>query len=231
MPMFRLPRRSRWISVAALALVAAAVGLGIRHRLDAADHRDSTALTGDPRADIADVYAFRSPANPSNVVLVLTVAGFTPPAEASRTFFDPTVLYEWKIDNNNDAVEDLVLQAFVTGEGADQTIHFRGPARPLVTGNTSRVLQTSDAARVRISTGASANIATGGGLTVFAGVRDDPFFFDGARFGEIVRGEAASFRDPGVNTFAGTNVLALVVEMPAARLGANRVGVWGTTGR
>jgi len=62
-------------------------------------------------------------------------------------------------------------------------------------------------------------------------VRDDPFFFDLVQFKKIIAGEAAAFRNPGIDSFAGTNVLAIAVELPSARLGGPRLGVWGTTSR
>jgi len=62
-------------------------------------------------------------------------------------------------------------------------------------------------------------------------VRDDPFFFDLVQFKKIIAGQATSFRDPGVDSFAGTNVLAIVVELPSALLGGTKLGVWGTTSR
>src|SRR5437867_10838037 len=120
-----------------LVLVAAA---GITRWIKASDHKDSALLAADHAADIADVYTFRSPVHPDNVVLVMTVSGFIPPSEASTTFFDPGVLYQWKIDNSGDAVEDLVIQAFVTGAGRHPLMHFLGPAEPAVTGATSSVI-------------------------------------------------------------------------------------------
>ncbi|HUP00760.1 MAG TPA: DUF4331 family protein [Gemmatimonadota bacterium] len=222
-------RRGALALVAAVAIGAAAFG-GYRW-VTAADHRDSMALTNDQAADIADVYSFLSPANPSNIVLAMTVPGLIPPSESGSTFFDPNVLYQFKIDTNGDAVENLVIQVFATGSGASQTVHFRGPVQPPVTGATNQLADVDDAVTVRISTGQDATTATGGGLTVFAGIRDDPFFFDLARFNEIVMGAAASFRDPGIDTFAGTNALAIVVELPASMLGGPQIGVWGTTSR
>ena len=68
-------------------------------------------------------------------------------------------------------------------------------------------------------------------MTVFAGVRDDPFFFDLVQFKKIIAGQATSFRNPGVDTFAGTNVLAIVVELPSSMLGGTKLGVWGSTSR
>src|SRR2546427_4074460 len=83
-------------------LLAGAVAIGVTRLIRASDHKDSMLLAGDPAADIADLYTFRSPTNPANTVLVMTVSGFIPPSEASTTFFDPNVLYQWKIDNNGD---------------------------------------------------------------------------------------------------------------------------------
>jgi hypothetical protein len=213
-----------------LAVALAAAGAGLARWARAADHRDSTVLTANPARDIADIYSFRSPATPSNLVLVMTVSGLIPPAEASTTYFDPGVLYQWKIDNSGDAVEDLVVQAFVTGTGADQVIHFRGPVAPEVTGTTSRIPDGDELVQVALSNGATPITASANGVTVFAGVRDDPFFFDLAQFNQIIAGNATAFNDPGTDTFAGTNVLALVFEVPISQLGGNSaLGIWGTT--
>ncbi len=223
--------RSRGRVIAWGLLLATAAALGVTRWITASDHKDSALLAADHAADIADVYTFRSPVNPDNVVLAMTVSGFIPPPEASTTFFDPNVLYQWKIDNNGDAVEDLVIQAFVTGTGGNQVMHFRGPAAPPVTGATSRVIEGPETATVRVSNGEVPTIASRRGMTVFAGVRDDPFFFDLAQFKKIIAGEATSFRSPGIDSFAGTDVLAIVIELPSARLGGTKLGVWGTTSR
>lgn len=220
-------KRLAWVALGVVAL-SALVALGVHRQGTAADHRDSTALENDAAADIADVFTFRSPTDPNNVVLAMTVPGLIPPAESR--FFDPNVLYQFKIDTDGDAVEDLVVQAFATGSGSDQTIHFRGPARPQQTGATNTVLEGEDAATVAFSARGELEVGEGNGLRVFAGLRDDPFFFDLGRFNEIVAGNETSFRDPGVDTFAGTNALALVVELPRAMLGT-QLGVWGTTSR
>ncbi len=216
------------------AVIVAVATLGIaafaaERWLPAADHRDSMTLTNDQAVDIADVYTFRSPANPSNVVLAMTVPGLVPPSETRS--FDTDALYQFKIDTNGDAVEDRVIQVFATGSGPTQTVHFRGPAEPVTTGAVNRLLPGEDDATVQISAAADAITATGEGLTVFAGLRDDPFFFDLARFNKIVMGMATAFRDPGIDTFAGSNALAIVVEVPVAQIGAASFGVWGTTSR
>jgi hypothetical protein len=209
------------------AVVATAAGLA---RVRAADHRDSAVLTASPAQDIADVFSFQSPANPANIVLAMTVSGFIPPAEAAAAAFDPDVLYQFKIDTNGDAREDLVIQAFVTGSATNQVMHFIGPTAPSRPGTMSRLVNGRGITSVRVSTGAAPAVTTAQGVSVFAGVRDDPFFFDLVRFNAIIAGQETSFRDPGVDTFAGFNVLALVVEFPKALLGtAGTIGVWATT--
>lgn len=254
--MKRLSARGRLLGLAGLAVALAAVA--VTRWLTASDHRDSALLTGDPAADIADVYTFRSPTNPGNLVLAMTVSGFIPPAEAGTTFFDPNVLYQWKIDNNGDAVEDLVIQAFVTGSGRRQKMHFRSKvvdrikdreeeeegenedrARVRRQSQEEEAEEEEDRARgrnlriptVRVTTGPSPIIATRHGIKAFAGVRDDPFFFDLAQFRRVVGGMATSFNNPGTDAFAGTNVLAIVIELPSSMLGGTKLGVWGTTSR
>ena len=219
------PKARRWL--AAGAAVALAVGAFAVAR--SADHRDSALLTASPAEDIADVYAFRSPTNPNNLVLAMTVSGLLPPSEVGMAGFDPSVLYQFKIDTDGDAIEDRVIQAFVTGSGSSQVMHFRGPAAPETPGSPGRILRGAETATVRVSAGSDARIVSRGGLTVFAGLRDDPFFFDLGQFRQVIAGQATSFNNPGTDAFAGTNVLAIVVELPASLLGGTTLGVWGAT--
>lgn len=222
----RSARRRRIVaSLLVLAVAAGAVAL-----VQSADHRDSALLTASPAQDIADVYTFRSPADPDNLVLAMTVSSFITPAEGGARAFDPRVLYQFKIDNDGDAVEELVIQAFVTGSAGNQVMHFRGPVPPPSTGVVNRIARGSESATVRVSGGAEPIIASRRGLSVFAGLRDDPFFFDFGRFVQILQGQATSFNDPGQDSFAGFNVLAIVVEVPIAMLGPSAdLGIWGTT--
>ena len=229
--MFRLapPRRRALLVTVAVALVTAISTHA--YRAAASDHRDSALLTANPAEDIADVYSFLNPTNPDRVVLAMTVSGFIPPSENGTTFFDPQVLYEIKLDTNGDAVEDQVIQAFVTGSGPNQVMHFRGPVAPVAPGTHDRVVRGPETATVRVSHTADPIITERHGISAFAGVRDDPFFFDLAQFKHVVAGEVSSFSNPGADAFAGFNVLAIVLELPASLLGGSHVGVWGTTSR
>lgn len=84
----------------------------------AANHREAPITALDHKADITDVYAFRSygPGATDKVTLILGVDPLLEPANGPTFFpFDPDILYEIKVDNNNDAIEDIVFQfRFVT---------------------------------------------------------------------------------------------------------------------
>ena len=69
------------------------------------------------------------------------------------------------------------------------------------------------------------------GMKVFAGPRDDPFFFDLAQFKKILGGTATGFNNPGTDTFAGTNVMSIVIELPKSALGTGSVNIWATANR
>ena len=78
-----------------------------------AGHRDAPLTALDPKADITDVFAFRSYDGGSTprVTFIMCVDPLAEPANGPHWWpFDPDVLYEIRIDNNNDAVKDVVFQ-------------------------------------------------------------------------------------------------------------------------
>jgi hypothetical protein len=146
--------RKRWLwgALCALLLPAAPVR--------AADHADGPATTAAPAADITDVFAWMS-SDKSKLYMVLDVF----PAATSSSRFDPAVLY---------------------------VLHTKSKASILAAGgSTLDVICQFDSAQ-KIScwagdsyvSGATAGIADAGltsadgHLTVWAGLRDDPFFFN-----------------------------------------------------
>ena len=80
----------------------------------ASNHREAPITALDHKADITDVYAFVSYGGPTantHVTLILGVDPLLEPANGPHWFpFDPDILYELKVDNNNDAVEDVTFQ-------------------------------------------------------------------------------------------------------------------------
>ncbi|MFD1015925.1 DUF4331 family protein [Winogradskyella rapida] len=183
----------------------------------AADHIDAPAVQGGT-SDITDFYAFRGEET-SNLVLVANVQGLLTPSATSSATFDENVLLEFNIDTDDDNVEDLVIQA----TPRDGKMYFFGPTAPAQTGLNSTIVSTSsNAAVVDITSyGASAIVEEFGGMKFFAGPRDDPFFFDFNTYTEIIAGNASGFNNPGDDTFAGTNVLSVVVEVPKSMIGGS----------
>ena len=169
-------RRGGLLGVVALGILVTTLVLA--DRLTSADHIDAPITTSDADADINDMFVFTSPADPSMVVFGMTVHPLIAPSEASTVRFPSDVMYQWKIDTNDDAVEDLVIQALVVEENGQQTLIIRGPAVPEVTGTTSREVESGPVVSGRVSGAAETFVIDGGAMRAYAGVRDDPFYID-----------------------------------------------------
>ncbi len=182
--------------------------------LMSADHLDAPDVAG-TTADITDFYAFEG-ANPDNTVFVVNVQSSLAPAGDSATF-DENVLVEINIDNNGDLTEDLVIQAIPR----NGIMYFFGPYTPSVTGLNSTINKSTDyLGQVEISTGANATISSSNGISYFAGLREDSFFFDFSQYNAIIGGMAPNgFNVPGNDDFDGTNVLSITLEVPNSLLG------------
>jgi hypothetical protein len=95
--------------------VAVVVAFGVVGH--AANHREAPITALDHKADITDVYAFVSYDDPTKATLILCVDPLLEPGNGPNYFpFDPEILYEIRIDNNNDAVEDVSFQFRFTTE-------------------------------------------------------------------------------------------------------------------
>ncbi len=214
-------------------LIGGLIGIALIGAVFAADHIDAPAVTGPGSTsagnDITDIYAFQSPADNSKMVFVLNTQGLLSPAASSTAAFPANVMYEFNIDNTGNNVEDLVIQCLVQ----NGKMRVYGPVAPGTPGTTSMVQTSGPMTEVNVTAynAASPGIGTNtNGIRVFAGPRDDPFFFDLTRFKEIIAGTQTGFRTPGVDAFAGTNVMSIVVEVPKTLLGAaTTINVWGET--
>lgn len=189
----------------------------------AADHIDAPAVKGGS-SDITDFYAFQGQ-NTSNLVFVANLQGLLSPTATGSAMFAEDVLIEFNIDTTGDNVEDLVIQAIPR----DGKMYFFGPIAPSQTGLDSNIQSTSTIGGVVdiTSYGENAKIATNAGMSFFAGPRDDPFFFDFAQYSKIIGGMAPGFNSPGSDTFAGSNVLSIVVEVPKSMIGGSgTINTW-----
>jgi hypothetical protein len=202
-----------------LALAAAtAVSLALPGLSAAADHLDGAAVQVNHAADINDVYVFQG-ADAANTVLSFDV---NPAAGVvSGTTFDPAIEYVINVDTDADAVEDITY-----------SITFAAPAA----GTQAYTVLKDGAPYATGVTGTNAPIPTGG--MAFAGLVDDPFYFDldGFRtFKASILDPAAAVDasgicspNPDTNFFAGFNASAIVLEVPDGSL-ATTIGVWAET--
>jgi len=207
-------------------IVLVAIATTIGGFLLASDHIDAPAVKNQT-TDITDLYVFNG-SDTNNLVFIGNTQGLLAPTSTAAAAFDPNTLIQFNIDNNGDNVEDLVIQAIY----ANGMMNFYGPVVPSMTGTRSK-LEGPITASVAVTAygAASPTISTGSsGIKVFAGPRDDPFFFDLNQYHAILGGKATSFNNPGSDTFAGTNVLGVVVEVPKSLLNSTgKLNVWLTT--
>ena len=98
--------RWRWLPVAAGLLYA---GSG----LQASSHREAPLIATDPLADNTDVYAFRSPDDPSTITLIANYIPMQLPQGGPNYYhFSDQVRYEIHVDNDASAPGDEIVYRF-----------------------------------------------------------------------------------------------------------------------
>ena len=210
-------------TLAALAVLCAAVFLYTAHPVKSSDHQDtySLATRSNTSADITDVYVFPSPTNPNNVVLVMNVWPLIPAGMGTAKFFDPTLMWQFKIAHGATSPEDQVIQFGVTGGDQNQTITMYGPAKPNEVGTSNTFVAPAGSFHYNQKT------QLANGVAVFAGPRADSFFFDLFRFftflGDRFYATHASQSDAGQGDtlFNGDSVGVAAAVAPAYDKAAN----------
>ncbi|MEO1267183.1 MAG: DUF4331 family protein [Myxococcota bacterium] len=206
----------------------------------AADHIDAPAAVAEPTADITDIYAWMTP-DASKLNLVLNVSPF---ATADSAFSD-AVVYAFHINSSagygENQTETLLLCAFADAENVECWL-----------GDEYVGGKATDPAGLASDSGA---------LKVFTGLRNDPFFMEFTGFTLTVDAVVAAagsldFDDagcptlddatsaalvgqlqsgmngaPASDTFAGANVLSLVIQVDKSLVtaGGPVLGVWAST--
>ncbi len=236
---------------------------------DASSHREAPLITEDPVADATDVYAFTTPDAPDAVTLVANYIPLEEPASGPNFHkFGDDVLYVINVDNNGDAIDDINYEfRFRTQiQNGDTFLYNTGPITSL-TDPDFNIRQTYTVTEVRKgvrkvlgenlptppvnigprSTPAYDSLAAAavkdlpGGIKVFAGQRDDPFFVDlGSAFdllglrplnGAHVLPLPA---EPGVDGVAGYNTHSIAIQVPKSQLTSGSdpvIGVYTTSFR
>ncbi|MEJ7567656.1 MAG: DUF4331 domain-containing protein [Gaiellaceae bacterium] len=220
------------ITVAMLAVLAAAVVGPGPGASTASSHREAPLISEDPVADNTDVYAFVSPDRRDTVTIVANYIPLEEPAGGPNFHaFGEGVLYELKVDNTGDGVEDISYQfrfrtetrnpdTFLYNTGPIETISDTDWNRPQfysvtrVEGGKKKgtvLAENLPTPPVNIGPRSTPNYGSlmaaavrdlPGGGKVYAGQTDDPFFVD---LGSV-------FDLAGLRPFNGLHDIALPVE-------------------
>ena len=232
--MFRFRIKKLAVFVTGL-LIAGATAMAPLPMTNAADHAEATLVAGDPGADLADVFAFLDPNDNSKVVLALDVEGFVVPSELlNLSFFAPDVTYRFEIENTGDAAPDQTIDITFsqqTSRSQPQTATIKLPNGRVFTAPTTVQTLNATANPFVVTTDPAS------GASFFAGLTDDPFYFDIVGFNRFVASVLAGSPDPtklqrGRDSFAGYNIHMIALELPAAMLkgpAGNIIGVNGVT--
>jgi len=189
----------------------------------AADHRDAPTIDDYSAIDINDVYMFRDPlcttanCTSPNLVVALSTQAVADPQFGSSYHFQENALYRLNFTTRQDAKPtahiDFVFSPFANGPAcpapapACQTYRAVFPNKVVIEG---KAVQGTSAPNHIDPT---PFFAGSGNIKVFAGPRQDPFFFDLVGFNRAVAsGDPSKFT--GVDAFKDKNINAIVVEMP-----------------
>ncbi len=92
----------------------------------ASSHREAPLISNDPLADNTDLYAFKSPTNAENIVLIANYVPFEHPAGGPNWYsFGENIRYEIHVDNNASTPgDDIVYRFTFTKVNEDPTTFF-----------------------------------------------------------------------------------------------------------
>ena len=233
----------------AIVLGTIASGLGI-WSAQASDHDDGENDNKARALNLTDVYAFRedwqtgNPADAGNLIVIMNVN----PRSLARQpyYFSTNARYELHfgrvtaaaLDLAPTGLEDVILRyefgSVASGAQAITATWVEGGTETIATGTattTSLGNSTTDTLTENVLT------VNGQNITVFAGLREDPFFFDVESFFRMRGGEGVSAirtTSEAVDFTAGYNVNSIVTRIPIAALAgagdADKFDVWATIG-
>jgi hypothetical protein len=221
--------------------VLAAFSLG-QTTTKGADHGDSPVASNNQNADIADVYAFLDPNNNDNVILVATIRGFIAAGENSNFgIFDPNIRYHFEIENTGDTKADkfidvtftprtgappatgpAILEVPQTQTATVSFTNFKDSGGKKLKSVKDLLVTASSTAPTAPAQQINENVGDAG-IRFFAGLVDDPFFFDIPAFGAFIQSVRDGAPNGGVfgrarDSFAGYNVMGIALSIPAALL-------------
>jgi Domain of unknown function (DUF4331) len=196
-------------------------------------HLDSPIARQDIRLDITDLYVFRG--ETGTVFAINVCHSIFGPIPAPG--YHPEGMYEFKIDLNGDAIEELTYRLTFTerDKNGNQTYTVRR-----LTGADATDPHAAGTVVARGTTGEIVKTATG--LRVWAGKAGDPFWIEP----DLLHAVGHAFQDGTTidlsgwdpsrakNLFAGHTVHSMVLEVPDEEVladagGRHRIGVWAVS--
>jgi len=196
-------------------------------------HLDSPIARQDIRLDITDLYVFRG--ETGTVFAINVCHSIFGPIPAPG--YHPEGMYEFKIDLNGDAIEELTYRFTFTerDKNGNQTYTVRR-----LTGADATDPLAGGTVVARGTTGEIVKTATG--LRVWAGKAGDPFWIEP----DVLHAVGHAFQDGTTinlsgwdpsrakNLFAGHTVHSMVLEVPDEEVladagGRHRIGVWAVS--
>jgi hypothetical protein len=201
----------------AIVLCALGVVLSVAPRVNPADHGDAPIASNNQSTDIADVFAFLDPNDNDRLILAMTQRGFIAAGEnVNFGIFDQFLQYRIQLELTGDAQPDAFIDITFTpvaGAGGPQTATIELPSGRVFTALTTR----SSIAPIAPEQVVTEDPATG--IKFFAGLVDDPFFFDIPANNRFIASVRAGTPDPtvfqrGRDSFAGYNVMGIALSIP-----------------
>jgi Domain of unknown function (DUF4331) len=238
-----LSTKAIFFAAGSTLLLAATIFAGGRV-LHASDHDDGEVDTKGRNLNLTDLYVFREgDQNPSASKEDLVFVMNTNPRSVARQqyFFSNRARYEFKVsrvgDNNANVTgkPDVILSFEFGAPGQDQSqpvkiTAIRDGRVEKATAKTTPLGQQPNVQQAHLG---------GSAVSVFAGLREDPFFFDVEQFfrvraGAAGLGPAVGFRDASkaIDFAKGYNVNAIAVRVPIkflqGKTKATTFDVWET---
>jgi hypothetical protein len=193
-------------------------------------HLDSPIARQDIRLDITDLYVFRG--ETGTVFAINVCHSIFGPIPAPG--YHPEGMYEFKVDLNGDAIEDLTYRFTFNERDAQESQTYT--VRRL----TGADAKNPEAAGTVVAQGTTGEtVSTPSGLRVWTGKAGDPFWIEP----DVLHAVGHAFQDGKTvdlsgwdpsrakNLFAGHTVHSIVLEIPDSELladagGNRRISVW-----
>lgn len=217
--------------------------------LIASSHREAPLISNDPLADNTDLYAFRSPCDNNNIVLIANYIPFEHPAGGPNwTTFGENIRYEIHIENDGTSGDDITYRFTFTHVNQDPTTFFNirlgqqnikttyiceksingGPFTTIITSGTvpppnigPRSIEDPTVGLGAASYDALVNAAVGNAT----GGGGEKIFCgpaDDPFFVDLGGAfDVGGFRDPGKDGLAKFNCHSIAIEVPIATLQKN----------